>query len=169
VRKIWPPPPPDIGDIVNAAEALGVSEYDFFRLAYRRWSGRDLGGEALERVFVAYMFHQTVPPWVRHFTRDVLAREAAGRLDAAEIGATRYRHRVPVARHGRLTVSLMAAATVLYCWGLLEISYQLDTTASYACDGGPGLRFVSDIAHGFSGKKPPPCDAPRKLNPSPGR
>ena len=55
--------------VIDAAQALRIREYDLFRAAFRRWWGREADTKALERVFVAYMFHQVVPPWVRHFCR----------------------------------------------------------------------------------------------------
>ena len=158
MNAIFPREPPDFGDVIKAAEALRISEYDFFRLAFRRWSGREPEDEALERAFVNYMFHQAVPTWVRHFSRDVLAREAAGNLDIAELGALEYRRRLPPARHGGLYIGLMGAMMVLYCVSLLNISYDPQTSAPMPCYDGPGFKIISEIAHAVSGKEPPSCE-----------
>lgn len=148
----------DLGDIVNAAEALGISEYDFFRLAYRRWSGHEPVEKELEGTFVSYMFHQTIPHWVRHFTRDVNTRAAAGTLDAVKLGAVDYRHRMPPHRHGGLFMGIMVALTVLYCVALLEITYDPETSAPMPCYGGPGFKIVSSMAYAVSGRDAPPCE-----------
>ena len=58
MNMMWPPAPSDCGAVVTAAEALGIGEYDFFRLGFRRWSGHEPDGKALERTFAAYY----VPP-----------------------------------------------------------------------------------------------------------
>ncbi len=82
--------PDDCEAVLDAAAILDMREIDFFRLAFRRWFGRDIRQSALERVIAAYMFRNIVPPWTRHFSRHVLARAAEGRLNAAELGALRY-------------------------------------------------------------------------------
>ncbi len=156
---MWPPDPSDCGAVVTAVEALGIREYDFFRLAFRRWSGREPDGKALERAFVAYMFHQSVPACVRHLSRHVLARAAEGRLNGAELGALKYTRPPPPPRHGRFYVGITAALVVLYCVALLNVSYDPGTSAPMACYGGPGFRFISDLAHAVSGKEPPSCEA----------
>lgn len=154
---VRPPVPLDFSAVMKAAEALGISEYDFFRLAFRRWWGKEADEKKLERIYVAYMFQQTVPTWVRHLTRDVTAQTADGKLDAAKFGALKYKRRLPPPRHGGLYMGLVAALTVLYCVALLDISYDPGTSAPMPCNGGPGFKIISDLAHAVSGKKPPSC------------
>ena len=148
----------DLGDVIRSAEALNISEYDFFRLAFRRWSGREPEDKALERLFVDYMFYQTVPHWVRHLTRDVNARVMEGRLDLAEIGALDYRHRPPLPRHGRRCVGLLVAATVLYSVALMSVTYDPETSAPMPCYGGPGFKVISEMAYAVIGKRSPSCE-----------
>ena len=74
--------PDDCTAVLDAAAVLDMREIDFFRLAFRRWFGRDVRDSEIERVFAAYMFRNIVPPWARHFSRHVLARAADGRLAA---------------------------------------------------------------------------------------
>ncbi len=155
---IWPPAPSGLDDVIKAAEALGISEYDFFRLSFRRWSGHEPDDEKLEQVFVAYMFHQTVPPWVRHLVREISAREAEGRLDIRAFGAEQYKRRRPPHRHGRLYVGIMAVMTVFYCVALLDISYDPGTSAPMPCYSGPGFKVISDMAHTVTGREPPVCE-----------
>ena len=161
MSMIWPPAPPDFSVVMKAAGALDVSEFDFFRLAYWRWSGREAEEKKLERVFVTYMFQQTVPAWVRHFSRDVLARDAAGKLDVAELGALKYQRRPQPHRHGAIYMGLMVAMTVFYCAALLDVSYDPQTSAPMPCYGGPGFKIISDIVYAVGGKAPPDCEASR--------
>ena len=149
---MWPTALPDFAAAMKAAEALGVSEYDFFRLAFRRWSGREANEKVLERYFVAYMFHQNVPVWVRHFSRDVLSRDATGKLNAAELGALKYRHHPPPHRNGPLYIGLMGAMMVLYCVALLDISYDPQTSAPMPCYGGTGFKVIAEMADAVAGK-----------------
>jgi len=159
MNLICPQEPSDLGDVIEAAEALRISEYDFFRLAYRRWSGHEPEDEALERVFVDYMFHQAVPPWVRHLAREANAWAGKGRLDPAEFGALEYQRRLPPPRHGRLCIGAVAAATVLYSVALMDVTYDPETAAPMPCFGGPGFKALSGMAYAVTGKRAPSCEA----------
>ncbi len=155
---IWPLALSDPGDIIKAAEALRISEYDFFRLSFRRWSGREPDEKVLEQAFVAYMFHQTVPPWVRHLAREVLTLEAEGRMNIRAFGAQKYRRRPPPSHHGGLYLGIMAAMTAFYCVALLNISYDPETSAPMPCYGGSGFKIISDMVHAVAGKEPTVCE-----------
>lgn len=157
MSSIFSSRPSDLGDIVKAAESLNISEYDFFRLAHRRWSGHDPEPKKLEEIFVAYMFHQTVPHWVRHFVRDVLARAEAGNLNAVQLGALEFNRRMPPHRHGRLFMGVMAALTILYCVALTGITYDPDTSAPMPCYGGAGFKIWSSVAYAVTGNNAPDC------------
>ena len=61
------------------------------------------------------------------------------------------------------TFGITAALMVLYCVALLSISYNPGTSAPMPCYGGPGFRFLSDMAHAVSGKEPPSCEAVKDL------
>jgi len=150
----------DCTAVMDAASALDVREVDFFRLAFRRWFGRDVSAPALERAFAAYMFRKLVPSWARHFSRAVLADAAAGRLDPAALGALMYKRQPPPPRHARLYVGITLAVLVVYCVALMRISYDPQTSAPFPCYGGPGLPFVVDLAHAISGTPPPKCPPP---------
>lgn len=152
----------DCKAVIDAAQALDVREVDFFRLAFRRWFGRDASPSVLERAFAAYMFCKIVPEWARHMTRVVLADDAAGRLDPARLGAMVYRRQPPPHRHGRLFVGLTLVAVLFYCVALLRISYDPQTSAPLPCYGGPGFKLWAEMAHAVSGKPLPECPpAPR--------
>ena len=89
-QPLAPPPAPlpddDAEVIRQAVEAACVSDFDFFRAAWRAWHGTPPEEKALERIFVAYLFHQRAPGFARHFARRVLEAEAAGDLDSAALG-----------------------------------------------------------------------------------
>ena len=76
----------DIAMMRRAIRAAGVSEFDFFRAAWRAWHTAPSDERQLERIFVGYLFHQTVPGFARHFARRVLDSASAGALDAAALG-----------------------------------------------------------------------------------
>ncbi len=98
--------PPDVRAVLEASRALRVSEFDLFRLAYRRWHGAEPDEKALERVFVSYMFRQAVPLWVRQFCRQVLSAARAGALDRGAFGADRVARREPLLHYRRGFVAL---------------------------------------------------------------
>lgn len=76
----------DVADVLEASALLEITEFEFFRLAYRRWHGADIGDDGIERYYLAYMFKKSVPSWVRHFSREVMARADADALDPREFG-----------------------------------------------------------------------------------
>jgi len=97
-----------------AAEALQVSEYNYFRLAYRRWAGEEPGEAELERLFGRYMLYQTVPPPVRHMTRQVREAAREGSLDRRAFGAdTVPRRDLTTAYFRRDFVALMMVLMLL--------------------------------------------------------
>ena len=144
---------------LDAAAALDLREIDFFRLAYRRWHGRDIGSSQLERAFAGYMFHREVPIWVRHFSREVFDRKESGALDPLALGAGSYKRRPPPPpRHGKFTVAITIGVFVLYSFVLMDTGYHPQTSAPMYCQGGGGFKFFADMAHAISGKERPTCD-----------
>jgi hypothetical protein len=67
--------------VAEAANRLGVGEFQFFRLAHESWFGADVDPKQLEPAFLGYMQEDAVPPYVRHFARTVIQRDDAGLLD----------------------------------------------------------------------------------------
>ena len=80
---------PDIQSVLNAAAMLDVTEFELFRLAYLRWYGQVPVDEKVEPHFVAYMFRNVVPLWVRHFARKVERLFHRGELDRRALGVDR--------------------------------------------------------------------------------
>jgi small-conductance mechanosensitive channel len=150
-------PPEDVCMVIDAAAYLRIGEFDFFKLAWRRWSGEEADEKALERTFVAYMFHQVVPTWARQCAREVLQRVREGRLDRREFGADRVRLREPVGRANPVYVWISAAVFFLFFLVVLTTRYEPATEDPMACELGPGMRTFSEIAYSLSGRDPPDC------------
>ena len=80
----------DLAKVIRAADKLGITEYDFFHLAFRRWTGHEPDVRMLEKNFVDYMFRQIVPHWVRHYARRIIALDEQGQLDGNDPHYHRY-------------------------------------------------------------------------------
>lgn len=78
--------PSDVADVLEAAALLEVTEFELFRIAYRRWFGADIRDRDLERHYLPYMFKSQVPPWVRQLSRTVIAEADADTLDPRSYG-----------------------------------------------------------------------------------
>jgi len=148
---------------MKAADALRVKEYDFFRLAFRRWWGRDANEKALEQAFVTYMFHETVPSWVRHMGREVLCKQQAGTLDPEEMGVTSYRRHEKPTAPGRRYVAVAGALAFFVYLMILGTASSLDSLGPVGCPGATGSKFFEDWAYTLAGKSPLPCDTYNKL------
>ncbi len=79
------------GPVREAAAALEVKEFDLFALAHRWWFGRGADAQVLERVFAAYMFAGAVPPWARHYAREILRELRSAAPDLTRLGLQRPR------------------------------------------------------------------------------
>ncbi len=157
MNMMWPPAPADCGAVATAAEALGIREYDFFRLAFRRWSGREPGGKALEGTFVAYMFHQRVPACVRHLSREVLQLKGSGTLRPGAFGVAAFERRQPLPRLGRFSWRLAAGAIVVLFLMSLDVSYMRDRSIPLGCPGATGSMFFDQLADFFKGRPERAC------------
>lgn len=106
---------PDVQGVLDAAALLDITEYELFRLAYERWHGGGVSEEStLEPHFVAYMFDEVVPVWVRDFSRLVERRQRNGDLNPAELGVEPRRgSRQMVHRGIRYSVGLILALVTL--------------------------------------------------------
>ena len=154
---MWRPPPSDCGAVVTAAEALGIREYDFFRLAFRRWSGREPDGKALERTFVAYMFHQRVPTCVRHLSREVLQLKGSDTLRPGAFGVAAFERRQPLPRLGRFSWRLVAGAIIILFLMSLDVSYMRDRSIPLGCPGATGSLFFDRLGAFFIGETERAC------------
>lgn len=150
--------------ICDAAARLDVSECAVLDLAHRWWFGRAPSSETFERVISAYLRRGEVPPWARHFAREVLRAEAitedvAGRLGLARVSEAQ------APRHGRLIVAATMAVFLVFFVLILNTPYHPETSAPewpaqsrLSCGGGgPGLAFIEDLAFAISGREAPAC------------
>jgi hypothetical protein len=80
----------DMTLVVHAADALGVSEFELFRMAHRRWFGHEGRFGELAAAFDRYVDGDGAPAWVRDFARRIARLQAKGRLDPAEFGVQRH-------------------------------------------------------------------------------
>ena len=78
--------PADVADVLEAAALLEVTEFEFFRIAHRRWHGVALDDAHLERHYLPYMFKNRVPAFARQLAREVIARAEAAELDPRAYG-----------------------------------------------------------------------------------
>ena len=164
------------GPVPEAAAALEVAgfevrEFDLFALAHRWWFGRGADARVLEHVFAAYMFAGAVPPWARHYAREVLRELRSAAPDLTRLGLQRPR---ATARPPRQARHILAAACVvvamLYAlvpatvadpegWDPERWATAPRAAVALSCQGGgPGLKFFETLAYAFSGRAPPACD-----------
>lgn len=77
---------PNIAHVAEAAEVLGIGEFDLFRFAHRWWYDVSCDEARLNALFGDYLVHESVPPWVRHYCRRVLILSAVDQLDPRDFG-----------------------------------------------------------------------------------
>lgn len=133
----------DCRSVSDAATLLGLREFDYFRLAYRRWFGEQPYPDRLERAFVDYMMRQRVPPWVRMLTWQVISADRAGTLQPVAFGAERYRDRPQRPRSGPAYIAGFAVVWMLLFGALIELDgqstmahHQVPCTSGAAFNGG---------------------------------
>ncbi len=154
------------GPVPEAAAALDVKEFDLFALAHRWWFGRGADARVLERVFAAYMFAGAVPPWARHYAREILRELRSAAPDLTRLGLQRPR---ATARPPRQARHILAAAFVVFAMLYALVPATVSdpegwataprAAAALSCQGGgPGLKFFEGLAYAFSGRAPPACD-----------
>jgi len=153
----------DARAVTKAADLLGLREIDFFRLAYRRWHSHDSRPEQMEKIFAAYMFQETVPPWVRHCAREVNNRAGLNMLDPVEFGAGNYRHTSKVPKVGRLFLMIAALLMLIVYISILTTRLGFDDTN---CPG-RYAGFYEQWVYMINGQQPPPCEPDGITKPDP--
>jgi hypothetical protein len=157
-----------VPEAVAALEVAGfeVGEFDLFALAHRWWFGRGADARVLERVFAAYMFAGVVPPWARHYARELLRELRSAAPDLTRLGLDRP---PATARPPRQARHILAAACVVFAM-LYALVLETATDPEHwataprgevalSCQGGgPGLAFFEGLAYALSGRAPPACD-----------
>ena len=151
--------------VAAAAARLDIPEANLVQLAHRWWHGASLPAGRLDRVFAGYMFAGHVPPWLRHYAREVL-RSKLGDPDSRHRLGLEHAQAVPAkARHGWLVIPgtivvMMAIVALCVGPGLGQQAADADPgpEAPLSCTaGGPGLAAVETLGYAFAGRRPPAC------------
>lgn len=151
------------GEVAEASARLDLGEFELFGLAHRRWFGRAAAPAQLERTFAAYMFHGTVPPWVRHYAREILRADPADPKAARRLGLDRLPSPAPAPRHGKAIVAAAFVVFLLLFTVILNTTYDPATSAPIparplsCAGGGPGLVALENLAYAFAGRERPSC------------
>lgn len=77
-------------EVARAANLLQIGEFQLLQLAYHDRFDRDMPSAEIDRLFGAYMLHDQVPHWARHYARHIIALDAAGMLDERDPTWHRY-------------------------------------------------------------------------------
>lgn len=124
---------------MDSAAALDITEFDLFRLAYRRWFGQQPEPEALERIFADYMLRGTVPFWLRRLCIDLEERRAGGDLPPDTLDAQRYRDRPAPPRRRALALATLAAIWAILFAGLLNLEPDPAAVGDATCGSGSAV------------------------------
>lgn len=83
---------PDRTIVARAANILEVGEFQLLQLAYSDWHGEDMPDDVSTKMFRAYMLHNEVPAWARHFARWVIRQDEIGMINEHEQRFHRFDH-----------------------------------------------------------------------------
>ena len=78
--------------VISAANQLQIGEFQLLQLAYRTWYDKDLPEALMSKLFTAYMLHNHVPHWARHYARRIIQDHELGKLDDNARSFHRYDH-----------------------------------------------------------------------------
>lgn len=110
---------PERAEVARAANLLQIGEFQLLQLAHSDWFSKDMTPGESDRQFGAYMMHNQVPHWARHYARHIIGLDAAGMLNDLDPIYHRYdpdfqTHRSP---DGVLRFCTAAAAITLFIGG----------------------------------------------------
>jgi hypothetical protein len=107
---------PERNIIARAANILEVGEFQLLQLAYLDWHGQELPAALCDRLFQAYMLHNEIPVWARHYARRIIEDGERGLMDYSDPFYHRYdREYITHVPQGvrRFTIATMILAVVL--------------------------------------------------------
>lgn len=105
----------DTTETALSAALMQISEFRYFHLAHKQWFGSSLPDRIMEKIFMSYLLEDTVPYWVRHLTRKVLALHAQGKLDPGDFGIVKPQGSPELMLSGITYTILMAVVLVVFC------------------------------------------------------
>lgn len=80
----------ECSEIAQAANLLQIGEFQLLQLAYFSWHGQEMSEKESNATFRTYMIGALVPPWARHYARQIIAKAERGDLDDADPKFHRY-------------------------------------------------------------------------------
>ena len=108
---------PERAEVAKAANELQIGEFQLLQLAYFDWHGEELRDDFSDEIFQAYMVHNRVPAWARHYARRINQMAELGGLDDNDPAYHRYDSEyykaVPLGAR-RLAVAVCCLAFVLF-------------------------------------------------------
>ncbi len=118
--------------ISDAANILQVGEFQLLELAYRDWYGEDLPEDLTDRLFHSCMIDGAVPPWARHYARNILHEEQLGRLDSNQRRYHRYDcdYRAKTSLDARSICFALGLVAVTVGGGIAISSFEADPNTS---------------------------------------
>ena len=81
---------PEDNVVAQAANRLGVGEFQIFQLAHADWFGTEADTQWLEPVFFRYLMNDQTDSWVRHYARRIVELDDRGVLDHDNARYHRY-------------------------------------------------------------------------------
>lgn len=123
---------PERRAVCDAANILQVGEFQLLQLAYRDWYDEDLPEALVDRVFHGYMIEGAVPPWARHYARNIISKEQAGGLDYHQRRYHRYdcEYNVKTPLDVRSICVVLGLAAVMAGGGIVISNFEADPSTS---------------------------------------
>jgi hypothetical protein len=81
---------PEASIVARAANILQVGEFQLLQLAYHDWYGQELPSALCDQLFQAYMLHDQIPIWARHYARHVIDLDASDLIEPNDPFYHRY-------------------------------------------------------------------------------
>jgi hypothetical protein len=114
----------ECGEIARAANLLQIGEFQLLQLAYFSWYGEEMSEQESNATFQTYMIGGLVPPWARHYARQIIARDELGDLEDDNPKYHRYDseyfHAVPL---GARRLAVAVACLVLVVGGGILVGH----------------------------------------------
>lgn len=108
---------PEDNIVAQAANRLGVGEFQIFQLAHADWFGTEVDARRLEPTFFRYLMYDQTDPWVRHFARRIIELDDRGALEIDSAHYHRYdaKSMRPLSRRkGLLTILAVAVFVIVF-------------------------------------------------------